>query len=83
MLPLQILIRLSQLLIRPMGPLQIFETANTASMAVGKDLQWQIPPVTPLLVKTAKKRLLCILLNPRKNERCIAMILPKYVCVPF
>ena len=56
MLPLQILIRLSQLLIRPMGPLQIFETANTASMAVGKDLQWQIPPVTPLLVKTAKKR---------------------------
>ena len=58
MLPLQILIRLSQLLIRPMGPLQIFETANTASMAVGKDLQWQIPPVTPLLVKTAKKRLL-------------------------
>ena len=62
MLPLQILIRLSQLLIRPMGPLQIFETANTASMAVGKDLQWQIPPVTPLLVKTAKKRLLfCIM----------------------
>ena len=67
MLPLQILIRLSQLLIRPMGPLQIFETANTASMAVGKDLQWQIPPVTPLLVKTAKKRLLYFMLSTGEN----------------
>ena len=69
MLPLQILIRLSQLLLRPMGPLQIFETANTASMAVGKDLQWQITPVTPLLVKTAKKRLLVYTLCLKKEVK--------------
>ena len=71
MLPLQILIRLSQLFIRPIGPLQIFETANTASMAVGKDLQWQIPPVTPLLVKTAKKRLLSVITEENKREKIL------------